>query len=548
VSRLRARFRESFHALGEVYRNPALRRLQLAWAGSIVGSWAYNVALMVYAYRHGGASAVGLVGLIRWLPAALASPFAAILGDRYPRVRVMLGADLLRAVGLAAMAVCVSSGAPVAVVYGLASAVAVITTAFQPAQAAILPSLARTPEELTAANASSSTIEGLGFCIGPALGGLLLAVSPVWVVFTVTAFTFLWSALQLLPLLRAAEPPLQREPTHLAEEAAAGFRTIARDRRLRLVVGLFSAQTLVDGAFTVLIAVSALELLDLGPSGVGWLNAAVGVGGFIGGLISLSLVGQRRLATTFGLAIAGAGGPLLLVGALPRTGTALVVFALIGLAIIVGDVSGFTLLQRSTPSDVLARVFGVLHSLFYATVALGAVLAPVLIDAVGIRWALVIVGGVLPVLSALARAGLADLDAEPENLRGLELLEAIPIFTPLSPPVLEQLAARLVAVDAPAGEEIVRVGEQGDRFYVVAEGEIEIHVDGGPPRNEGKGSYFGEIALLRDVPRTATVVARTDVELFALDRDDFLPAVTGHAGSSEAAEAVIGSRLGLSTV
>ena len=548
MSRLRTRFRESFHALGEVYRNPALRRLQLAWAGSIVGSWAYNIALMVYAYRHGGASAVGLVGLIRWLPAAVASPFAAILGDRYPRVRVMLAADLLRAVGLGAMAVCVSSGAPVAVVYALASAVAVITTAFQPAQAAILPSLARTPEELTAANVSSSTIESLGFCLGPALGGVLLGISTVWVVFTVTAFTFLWSALQLLPLLRTTEPPLEREPTHIAEEAAAGFRTIARDRRLRLVVGLFSAQTLVDGAFTVLIAVSALELLDLGPSGVGYLNAAVGVGGFVGGLISLSLVGQRRLATTFGLAIAGAGGPLLLVGALPRTGTALVVFALIGLAIIVGDVSGFTLLQRSTPSEVLARVFGVLHSLFYATVALGAVLAPVLIDAVGIRWALVIVGGVLPVLSALARAGLADLDAEPENPRGLELLEAIPIFAPLSPPVLEQLASRLVAVDARAGEQIVRVGEPGDRFYVVAEGEIEVHVDGGPPRAEGKGSYFGEIALLRDVPRTATVAARTDVELFALDRDDFLPAVTGHAGSSEAAEAVVGSRLGLSTV
>ena len=154
----------------EVYRNPALRRLQFAWAGSIIGSWAYAIALVVYAYRHGGASAVGLVGLIRWLPAAVAAPFAAILGDRYPRVPVMLGSDLIRAAGLAGMAACVLTHGPVELVYALAAAVAVTTTAFQPAQAAILPSLARTPEELTAANVSSSTIESLGFCVGPRSG------------------------------------------------------------------------------------------------------------------------------------------------------------------------------------------------------------------------------------------------------------------------------------------------------------------------------------------------------------------------------------------
>jgi MFS family permease len=531
-----------------VFRNRSLRRLQLAWAGSIIGSWAYTVALVVYAYRHGGASAVGLVGVIRWLPAAAASPLAAVLGDRYPRVPVMLGADLLRAAGLAAMAACVLTDAPVFAVYVLASAVAVTTTAFQPAQAALLPSLARTPEELTAANVSSSTIESLGFCVGPALGGILLAVSTVWVVFAVTAGTFLWSALMLGPLLRISEQPLSRERPRLLDEATAGFRAIGRDRRLRLVVGLFAAQTLVNGAFSVLIAVSALQLLHLGASGVGYLNTAVGVGGIVGGFLSLALVGQRRLATTFGVAIAVTGAPLLLVGAFPSTATTLVVFALIGLSIIVADVAGFTLLQRGTPSDVLARVFGVLHSLFYATVAVGAILAPPLINAVGVRWALVIVGGILPLLCALTTATLVEFDAAPVRPRELELLREIPIFSPLSPPVVEQLAARLISVQARAGEEIIRRGDQGDRFYIVGSGEVEVLLDGEPPRREGAGSYFGEIALLRDVPRTATVRAATDVELFALDRDDFLPAVTGHAGSAEAAEAVIGSRLGISTV
>src|SRR3954451_24697818 len=195
----------------EVYRNRSLRRLQLAWAGSIIGTWAYSVAIVVYAYHQGGASAVGLVGLIRWLPAAFVSPFTAVLGDRYPRVPVMLGADLVRAAALAAMAVCVLGDAPAGIVYVLAAGVGVVSTAFQPAQAALLPALARTPEELTAANVSSSTLESLGFCAGPALGGLLLAVSTTWVVFLATAGTFLWSAFQLSFLLRTDEPPLQQD-------------------------------------------------------------------------------------------------------------------------------------------------------------------------------------------------------------------------------------------------------------------------------------------------------------------------------------------------
>jgi len=548
VNRLREHVRESARALREVYRNRGLRRLQLAWAGSIIGTWAFAVALSVYAYRHGGASAVGLVVVIRWLPAAFASPFTGVLGDRYPRVRVMLTSDILRAAAFAAMAALVVADASSAAVYTLVALTSVISTAFRPAQSALLPSLARTPEELTAANVSSSTLESLGFCVGPALGGLLLAVSTVAVVFAVTAGAFLWSALMLAPLLRESEPPLRRESPHLLDEATAGFRAIAHDGRLRLVVGLFSAQTLVNGAFGVLITITALQLLGLGAGGVGYLNAAVGVGGIVGGLIALGLVGHRRLATTFGVAVGGTGAPLLLLGAVPTTAAALTAFGLIGFANVICDVSGFTILQRGTPPEVLARVFGVLHSLVYGTVALGAVLAPVLIHQIGTRWTLVVVGGLLPVLTSLAQASLTRLDAEPGDPRRLELLLGIPIFAPLSPPVLEQLAARLVPVHAAAGEEIIRAGDHGDRFYVVDRGEIEVVADGKPPRREEAGAYFGEIALLRDVPRTATVRAATHVDLYSLDRDHFLPAVTGHADSASAADAVIGSRLGVSTV
>ena len=549
MPRIREQLRESVRALREVYGNRGLRQLQLAWAGSIIGTWAFSVALAVYAYRQGGTSAVGLVVLIRWLPAAFTAPFMGILGDRYPRVLVMMASDLLRAAAFGGMTVCVLLDVPSGFVYALVGATSVISTAFRPAQAALLPALARTPEELTAANVSSSTLESLGFCAGPAIGGVLLAVSNTWVVFAATAGTFVWSALLLAALLKTDEPPLIREPRPIVHEAVEGFRTIARDRRLQLVIGLFSAQTLVNGAMGVLITVSALQLLHIGPGGVGYLNSAVGVGGLIGAVFSLMLVGRRRLAGMFGIAVAGTGGPMIFIAPHPSTAIALVAFALIGISNIVEDVAGFTLLQRTTPDEVLSRVFGVVHSLFFATVAVGAILAPRLVDAIGVRWSLVAVGAVLPVLALATRVPLVRLDdASVDHHRELELLRTIPIFSPLSAPILEGLAGRLQPVRVGAGEAIVRQGEPGDRFYVVAVGEVEVSIDGRPQATQGPGEHFGEIALLRDVPRTATVTARTDAELFALERNDFLAAVTGHSGSAEAAEAVVGARLGMSTI
>jgi MFS family permease len=549
VTKVREQLRESFRALREVYANRALRRLQLAWAGSIIGTWAFAIALAVYAYDHGGASAVGLVVLIRWLPAAFASPFMGILGDRYPRVLVMIGSDLLRAAAFAGMTAIVLAHGPPAAVYALVGVTSVISTAFRPAQAALLPALARTPEELTAANLSSSTLESLGFCVGPALGGLLLTVSNTWVVFAVTAATFLWSALLLAGLLKTDEPPLIREPRPIVHEAVEGFRAIAHDGHLQLVIGLFSAQTLVNGAMGVLITVSALQLLDIGPGGVGYLNAAVGVGGLIGAVFSLMLVGRRRLAGMFGLAVAGTGGPMIFIAPHPSTAIALVAFALIGVSNIVEDVAGFTILQRTAPGEVLSRVFGVVHSLFCATVALGAILAPRLIDLIGVRWSLVAVGAVLPALALATRVPLVRLDdAAVDRGRQVELLRSIPIFSPLSPAVLEGLAARLEPVQVAAGEVIMRQGEPGDRFYIVAAGEVEVGIDGQVQGTQGPGDHFGEIALLRDVPRTATVTARTNAALYALEREDFLAAVTGHSASAEAADAVVGARLGISPV
>ncbi len=544
---LREQLRDSLRAFAGIYRNPSLRRLQLAWIGSSVGTWGYVVALMVYAYRQGGPAAVGLVGLIRWFPAAIAAPFGGMLGDRFSRLRVMVLSDLVRAAAMAAAAVAIALDSPAVIVYLLAVLVTLVSQAFQPAESALLPTLAESPEELAAANVASSTIEYAGYFVGPALGGVLLAVSNVETVFAATAAAFLWSAAMVAVIrLPAPEPAREAARGTWQYEALAGFRTIWHDSRLRLIVGLFAAQTLVYGAFVVLTAVAAIRLLDLGSPGIGYLNAALGVGGLVGGIVAVALVGVRRLALIFGLALILWGAPILLVGLWAQTAPAFVLIALAGLGLTLVDVAGFTLLQRAVPEEVLARVFGVLHSAFYATGGIGAILAPALVDWLGIRGALIVTGAVLPAVTLPLFGLLAHIDRTlTVPTAELRRLRAIEMFAPLPAPTLEALAASLTRVQVPAGEVVFRQGDHGDRFYIVDSGEIEIEVDGREANVLGAGDHFGEIALLRDIPRTATARARKETELYALDRDAFLGAITGHAGSTEAAETVVVARLGL---
>jgi hypothetical protein len=289
----------------------------------------------------------------------------------------------------------------------------------------------------------------------------------------------------------------------------------------------------------------ALDLLELGSSGPGFLNAAVGVGGLAGAVLALALVGRQRLAGDFGLGLILWGIPIALIGVWPHEAPALVLLAVVGIGNTLVDVAALTLLQRAAPDEVLARVFGVIESLLVGAIGLGAILAPVLVSAFGADGALIATGAFLAVLAAVSWPRLARIDAEtavPE--REVALLTSLPLFAPLPPVTVEHLARSLRPVRVAAGEEIVREGEPGDRFYVVASGEVEVAADGKPLRTLGPGEYFGEIALLRPVPRTATVIARADAELLTLDRDEFVAAVTGHPESRDAADAVIGARLG----
>ena len=453
----------SSRAFREVFANPDLRRIQLAWAGSLIGTWAYGIAIVVYAYEQGGATAVGIVGLSRWLAAAFASPFAALLGDRYDRRLVMVVSDLVRALLISGAAVAAYADASPIVIYVIAALVGVAATAFRPAQAALVPSLARTPEELTAANVSASAIESIGIFAGPAIGGLLLAAFGPGAVFIVTASALVWSAILVLGVrpVGVVERKVV-EPGSVVDELLLGFRTVARERRLRLLVGLFSAQTFVDGMLNVLIVVVALKLLDTGNAGVGFLNSAVGVGGLLGALAAAALVGRGRLAADFGVGIFIWGVPIALLAVWPNQIFALVLLGIVGIGNTIVDVSGMTLLQRAAPDEVIARVFGVMESLFLLTVGLGALAAPLLLNWLGTRGALIAAGALLPLLVVPAWPRLNDMDrAARVPLERLAILQANSIFSPLPEPTLEQLAEGLEEVEVQAGAGSCSAGRAG---------------------------------------------------------------------------------------
>ncbi len=540
------RLAESQRAFVEMFANGDLRNLQLAGVGSTLGIWAYGVAVAVYAYDVDGAKAVGVLYFVRWSLAGTFAPWLSVLSDRLPRRRVMLAADLVRAAVVGGMAAVVAFHGPSLPVYGLAVVGSIAGAAFHPAQSALLPSLARTPEELAASNIALSTTGSIGMFAGPALGGALLAVSSPWVVFVLTAAMFLWSAGCLSRIPADTATATDEETADTPPALLAGFRAVASEPRLRVVIGLAASQTVVAGALEVLLVLVALRLLDSGNGGVGWLNAAVGVGGLLGAGAATALAGRKRLACDFGIGLVLFGLPLALTAAWASTAYVIVLFALIGVGNTIVDVSSITLMQRTAESDVLARVFGVLETLIYLTLAVGAVVTPVLVSAIGLRPTLVVAGLLLPAVLVPLWPRLAAIDASTGVAAApLALLRTIPLFAPLPAPVLERLASSALETAVQPGVAVVEQGGPGDLFYVVASGRAAVEVDGRRTAELAAGDFFGEIALLRDVPRTATVRALEPLALYSLERDVFIAAVTGHAQSAAAAESVVAERLPL---
>jgi MFS family permease len=534
-----------FSALAGIAANPDLRRLQTSWALFYVAEWAHVVALAVFAYDAGGVTEVGIVGFVRMVPAAIGVPFASMLVDRYPRRFVLIVMHLVRAASLGVAAAVIAADGPGAAVYLAAAVAALAATVFRPGHWALMPWLARTPRELVAGNVSFSLGEGLATFAGPALAGVLIAVSGTSVVFTVSAICSLLAALAVARI-RPEGATIRRAPIGpgVTEELLAGVRLVARDKEQSLLMGLFGSQLLVRGFLNVLIVVASIELLDSGESGVGFLNAALGVGGLIGALAAISLVDRERLGPSVALGLTLWGLPIAGIGAVPNIAAALFALTIVGVGNSVLDVSGITLLQRATPSEVQGRVFGVLEAMAILFVATGALLTPLLVELLGIRGALLGVGAFLPALALAARRPLDRIDAAVPLPREEEmsLLRSVSIFAPLDGATLQQLAARLERVPALAGTEVIREGDPGDRFYVVGQGLMLVTNAGLRTARLEPGDYFGEIALLRNVPRTATVTAETDVVLYSLERDIFVSAVTGHPQSAETVDAAMNAR------
>ena len=561
MSRVADAVRETGTSLSTVFRNPGLRKINLALAGSMIGDWAYGTAILIWAYDIGGARAVGIWYTVRLVLITIVTPFASTIVDRLPRKMVMISADLIRAVLCFAVAGLIWVDGPVWLVFVLATLAPLIGAPFRPAVAALMPKLVKTPDELTAANGTASTIESLAFFVGPAIAAILVSAIGIPVVVVFNALTFLWSAL-LVSRIRvpSEEPARAAESTEASDTEAAdevadaesqgffmesmeGFKAIWRDRDLRLVSGVYSAQTIVAGASAVFGIEMAVQMTDFGSAGVGYIDSAFGVGALVGGLVAVGRSSAGKLGTDFGLGVIFWALPLLLAAIWPQMWAAFLAVFILGMANPVVDVNASTILQRKTDDEVMGRVFGALDTALIGSMALGSALMPIMIHFWGLQWSLAILA---IAVSASVVPAFGRLTAMNETLRepdGLVLLRQVPLFAPLELKSLERVAQQLVRIEVPAGDVLIREGDEGDRFYVIESGQMTASFEGAVLRQMGPGDPFGEIALLRDVPRTATVTADEPTVVLALERADFLDAVTGNSEVNNRADDMISKRI-----
>jgi MFS family permease len=532
-------------AVRDVLRNGAIRRIEIAWTAGTAADDAFLVVLLVVAYDAGGALAAGILGAVRVVPMIVAAPFAPRLVVRFRGDRVLAAINIVRSLGAIAAAVVVATGLPVELTYVLAAVVAGAGSLVRPIQTALLPAFAHSPHELVASNVASSMGEGLGTFVGPLLAGILIATTGSVAASILVAATFASAAAALTGIrfervadARGGAVESERRPR--LSEAPAVLR---RYPTALVVTSDFAMQTMVRGFLVTLIVVGSIELFDMGDTGVGLLTAAIGFGGLAGAAGALGLKGGGNLGRVFVVALAGWGLPLVLIGAVPVPAVALAALFATGASNAVLDVSGFTLMQRGVQNEDRVTVFAASESLWGTGLLVGSLLSPVLIALLDPRGAFLVAGAILPILALATRRpierGSRDAgDAEAH----LALLRSNPLFAPLPLTALDRLAENLAPVAFAQGDLIMRKGDPGDHYLLIADGEVDVSDDGRALRTCGRGDGVGEIALMRRVPRTANVVARTQVQGFTIDAPAFLAAVSGPA-SAAAAEALATARL-----
>jgi hypothetical protein len=538
-------------ALRQVAANPGLLRLELGSLAWTAADLMLVVGLAVLAFEAGGTAAVALVAIIRALPSVVLVPVLLVATDAIPRDRLLRLVVAIRVACLVVATALVISNALLLPIYLLAGIDAVAGGLLRPLRATLTPALARSAEELVAANVATTTGDALGAILGPGGAALVLVVGDVPATF-VAATIVMIVALGTVSPIRAAPDIASRTPVRTGDGArqARGSSVSQSVRALlampyaRLIVLLFAGQRFVRGVINVALVAAAFDLLRIGDSGVGVLTSAIGFGGLVGGAVALGLVGRSRLAPAFAAGLVAWGGGILASGVVPNLAFVVVALAIAGIGKTALDTAGFTLLQRTVPNDRRSNVFGLLEGVISAALAAGPVVAAVLVDAIGAGWTLVVAGAlplVLVVVSwpVLRKADDAAVVPQP----ALRLLSGVAMFRPLQLTTLETLAGQMSLRDAPAGSDVIRQGEQGDTFYIVVWGRLETLVDGRPIGEVGAGDSFGEIALIRASERTATVRAVEDSQLVELGREPFLAAVTSHEESVAVADEVIRARL-----
>jgi hypothetical protein len=407
-------------------------------------------------------------------------------------------------------------------------------TPYRPAHLALAPLVARSPTELVAMNVAAGTLEGLVTFVGPALAGLMLIGVGPSIVLAASSLAAFAGLAAVVGISVAIDPSkaVRRSRDRPTEALLGGLSEMRENVDMAILVGCFVAQLFVRGLLGVLLVSVSFDLVHLGSSGVGWLAAAIGIGGIIGAMYAVTLTGRRRLGMPFALALVLWGMPIAVIGLLPHVAVAVAAMLVIGVGNAMLDVAGFTLIQRLGLDRTLGRVFGVLYTFGIAMGGLGALAAPSLISWLGLRAVLVIVGLVLPALAVALLPKFRSIDERSEPVPELlALLAGIPVLSPLAPITLEKLASRSTSVEKSAGDIVIVEGDPGDYFYVIASGEVDVSQEGRSRCTLGKGEQFGEIALLRESPRTATVVATCATHLVAIGGRDFVDAVS----SSEAA-------------
>jgi len=531
MGRLADPIRATVAAVREALANEGIRRLELIWSIGIAADAALLVVLLVVVYAQDGALAAGVLGAVRMGPAVLTGMLAGAVVRRFGGRRVLLVLGLLRAAAAALCAVVIATGMPVPWLYLLAAVGAIAGAPVRPAAATLMPGLARSPGELVAANMAWGTGEGLGTFAGPFLAGLLIAVGQLPLAAALVAVAFLVTVIVAAGLrfehaTDAAGGGREERGLGIAD----GLRALRRRPVLRWsMLGVYG-QVTTRGLLNPLLVVASIELLGMGDAGVGLLSAALGLGGFVGAVFALSAARPDRLILTEAAALAYWGAPIAVIGLLQFPAVGLAAMVVTGIANAVYDVAIITIFQRGSSNQERAAVFSLFEGVAGLGLVTGSLLAPVLLAAFGPSGALAVAGSILPILALIlyARIGRADrVSVIDEDV--VRLVRQVEVFAELPLTAVERLAAGMTPVTASRGDVVVREGEPGDTFVVLASGEVEITIGGRPMDRLGPGSGFGEIALLRQSPRTATVTALTDVTGYAIDAGTFACAVSGPA-------------------